>query len=243
MHGTPEDSTRDDIRSGSDAPNPPDGSPDGLAPELRLSAIEARVLGSLVEKQATTPDTYPLTANAVVLACNQKTSRDPVLELEPGAVAHALRALETRRLVVAEHGARAQRYGHRFAQAYSVTSQQQALLAMLLLRGAQTATELHARCERMAAFADADQVRDVLERLAQRTPALAVNAGRGGGQREDRYVHLLCGPVSAEEIAARRAATSADAAAPRASLEARVAALESTVAELRAAMSRSSPAD
>ncbi len=238
MHGTPDDSPRDDARAGGDTSAPPDEAMDGIPPELRLSAIEARVLGSLVEKQATTPDTYPLTANAVVLSCNQRTSRDPVLEVEPGAVAHALRALETRRLVVAEHGARAQRYGHRFAQAYSVTSQQQALLAMLLLRGAQTATELQARCERMAAFADAAQVRDVLERLAQRAPALVVNAGRGGGQREDRYVHLLCGPISADDIAARRAAPSADASGPRASLEARVAALEATVVALRDAIAR-----
>ena len=241
MHGPPDESPRDDAGNG--APAPPDATADGIAPELRLTAIEARVLGSLVEKQATTPDTYPLTANAVVLACNQKTSREPVLELEPGAVAHALRALETRRLVVAEHGARAQRYGHRFAQAYSVTSQQQALLAMLLLRGAQTASELQARCERMAAFADAAQVRDVLERLAQRAPALVVNVGRGGGQREDRYLHLLCGPVTADDIAARRAVPVPEAGASRTSLEARLAALEAEVRDLRDVVARLAPRD
>ena len=105
----------------------------------RLDATQARILGSLVEKEATTPESYPLTANAVQLACNQKTARDPVLELDAGEVGHALRALEARRLVRSVHGARAQRYEHRFAESYSVTRQQQALLATLLLRGARRA--------------------------------------------------------------------------------------------------------
>ncbi len=196
-----------------------------------LNAIEARILGSLVEKEATTPEGYPLTANAVVLACNQKTSREPVMELQPGAVGHALRELETRRLVRAVDGARAQRYEHRFSQGYSITPPQQALLAVLLLRGAQTVAELHTRCERLAAFADLEQVRDTLERLATRSPALVVNIGRGGGQREDRYMHLLGGPVDAEALLA---SVKAQPAAARQGLEARIEALEAQVVELRA---------
>lgn len=197
-----------------------------------LNAIEARILGSLVEKEATTPEAYPLTANAVVLACNQKNNREPVMELESGAVGHALREMDARRLVRSVEGARAQRYEHRFAQAYSITRPQQALLSVLLLRGPQTAAELHARCERLAAFADLEQVRDTLERLVTRTPAMVVNLGRGAGQREDRYMHLLCGPVSAEEQFASVAKTVA--VTTRSSLEARIDALEAVVTALQA---------
>lgn len=195
-----------------------------------LSAIEARILGCLIEKQATTPENYPLTANAVVLACNQKTARDPVLELEPGAVGHALRELEGRRLVLANHGARAQRYEHRFAAVYSLTSKQQAVLALMLLRGPQTLAELHARSERLATFSDIDDVQQTLERLTLRSPALAIRLGRLGGQREDRYMHLLCGPVDVE----RYAQAAASASTPRrGELEARVEALEQALDELR----------
>lgn len=196
-----------------------------------LGAIEARILGSLIEKEATTPENYPLTVNAVVLACNQKNNREPVMELPLGEVGHALRELDNRRLVRSVEGARAQRYEHRFAQAYSVTKQQQALLSVLLLRGPQTAAELHARCERLATFADLEQVRDTLERLITRTPTLVVNLGRGAGQREDRYMHLLCGPVSAEQFAS---AAKPAIAISRGGLEARIEALEATVAALQA---------
>ncbi|MGH8030163.1 MAG: YceH family protein [Arenimonas sp.] len=195
-----------------------------------LSPIEARILGSLIEKQATTPESYPLTANALVVAGNQKTNREPVLELEPGEVGHALREMTGKGLVRIVDGARALRYEHRFASTYSITSRQQALLAVLLLRGPQTLAELHTRCERLAPFANTDEVRETLERLVQRTPTLVVNLGRGAGQREDRYMHLLCGPVSAGDFAA-----AADEVAPskRGDLEARLDALESEVATLR----------
>lgn len=196
-----------------------------------LSAIEARILGSLVEKEATTPEGYPLTANAVVLACNQKNNREPVMELESGVVGHALREMDARRLVRSVEGARAQRYEHRFAQAFSITRPQQALLSVLLLRGPQTAAELHARCERLATFADIEQVRDTLERLVTRTPAMVVNLGRAAGQREDRYMHLLCGPVSAEQFAS---VAKTVAVTTRSSLEARIDALEAVVAALQA---------
>jgi uncharacterized protein len=225
---------------------PPAG-PATAAPEP-LTAAQARVLGSLVEKEATTPEAYPLTANAVHLACNQKTSRDPVMALEPGAVGHALRELEARRLVASVHGARAQRYEHRFAQVYSVTRQQQALLAMLLLRGPQTASELLARCERMAPFEGVGQVREVLERLAQRAPALVVDLGRAAGQREDRFMHLLCGPVAAQHRAPRERQPGGDTPSPAAArqealaaLQERVDALEAGLAVLRERLDRLQP--
>ncbi|MFZ2234917.1 MAG: DUF480 domain-containing protein [Dokdonella sp.] len=164
-----------------------------------LDPGEARIIGCLIEKQATTPDTYPMTLNAVVVACNQKTSRDPMMELEPGAVGHSLRQLEGRGLVGASMGARSTRYEHRFDRHYEVTPRQRALLAMLMLRGPQTVNELYTRCERLADFPDADEVRVQLERMSQRVEPLVICVGRGSGQREDRHMHLLCGADHASE--------------------------------------------
>lgn len=194
-----------------------------------LNAIEARILGCLVEKEASTPDAYPLTANAIVLACNQKNNREPVLELEPGAVGHALREMEATGLVKSVHGARAQRYEHRFSQVYSLTVRQQALLSVMLLRGPQTIGELLTRCERLTALADQEDVRQTLERLTQRSPTLVVNLGRAPGQREDRYTHLLCGPVALEDFVAEMESQPAR----RTGLEARIEALELDVTALR----------
>jgi uncharacterized protein YceH (UPF0502 family) len=218
-----------------------DASPAGGAMPA-LSAVEARILGCLIEKQATTPEAYPLTANAVLMACNQKNNREPVMELEPGEVGHALREMEAAGLVRSVHGARAQRYEHRFATSFSVTTRQQALLAILLLRGPQTLAELHSRTERLAPPAQLEETQLALERLMQRNPALVANLGRGPGQREDRYMHLLCGPVSAADYAG--AGDDASAPPKRGGVEARLAALEVEVAELRRELDalRGSPA-
>lgn len=161
----------------------------------RLSAIEARVLGCLIEKQAATPDQYPLTVNSLVLACNQKTSREPIMNLEPGAVLHCLRDLENRELVARAFGGRVERFEHRFDKAYKVTLRQQALLALLMLRGPQTLNELFTRSDRLADFAGLEDIRHTLDRLAEHEPPLVQNIGRGSGQREDRYAHLLSGSV------------------------------------------------
>lgn len=217
-----------------------DTSLDSPSPPLALiDAIEARILGSLVEKEATTPEAYPLTANSLVLACNQKNNRDPVLELEPGDVGHALRVLEERGLVRSVHGTRAQRYEHRFNQSWSVTLKQQAILSVMLLRGPQTVVELLSRCERLQAFADVEEVRLTLDRLVRRNPAVVVKLGRQSGQREDRYMHLLCGPVddaafavSARPLSNERVDRS-DIASRLESLEARVAQLETELQQLR----------
>ena len=195
-----------------------------------LSAAEARVLGCLIEKEATTPDAYPLTVNAAHVAANQKTAREPVMTLDPGEVHHALRALETKRLAKQVFSSRAERYEHRTGAFFSLPQPQVALLGLLLLRGAQTVHELFARSERLAKFADADDVRHHLERLIQRQPALVVQIPRGPGQREDRHAHLLCGPVDAAAVSERIAQrTEPETSA----LEARVAALEYEVAALR----------
>jgi|SRR4249919_151148 len=206
-----------------------DASPAALSP---LSLIQARILGCLIEKEATTPEAYPLTANAVVLACNQKSNREPLMELEAGEVGHALREMENLGLIKSVHGARAQRYEHRFSHMYSVTLRQQALLCVMLLRGPQTAAELFSRSERLGAAPDLDDVRQRLDRLSQRSPALVVNIGRGSGQREDRYMHLLGGPVDAELLIQNIKATSPGS--ERGGLEARVEALEADLAALRA---------
>lgn len=204
---------------------------------LVLTIAEARVLGCLVEKEATTPDAYPLTVNAAQVAANQKTARDPVLALNVGDVNHALRQLEAKGLARQVFSSRAERYEHRADKALDLSKQQLTLVGLLLLRGPQTVHELLARSERLVTFNDAEDVRHHLDRLIQRQPALVQQIPRGAGQREDRYVHLLSGAVDVAAVTARIASSSSsssEAASP--AMEARVQALENEVAELRAAI-------
>ena len=201
-----------------------------------LTAAEARALGCLIEKEATTPDVYPLTIAAVQSAANQKTAREPVMALETGSVNHALRQLEAKGLARQVFSSRAERYEHRAMQHFGLTSQQVALLGLLLLRGSQTAGELLTRGERLHAFADVEGVRHQLERLARRQPALVVQLPRGAGQREDRFAHLLCGPVDVDAIVVREPGGAGEA--PATGLAARVAVLEAEVAELREQLGR-----
>lgn len=185
-----------------------------LAPPV-LDTAQARVLGCLIEKEATTPDAYPLTVNAAQVAANQKTAREPVLNLQTGVVHHALRQLETLGLVRQQFSSRAERYEHRLGSVLDLTRQQVALIGLLLLRGAQTLGELYARSERLARFNDADDMRHHLDRLIQR--GLAAQLPRASGQREDRYAHLLSGELDVEALqaaAARAAPSSAAAATP-----------------------------
>lgn len=200
---------------------------------VQLGDVEARVLGCLIEKQAFTPETYPLTLNAAVVAANQKSNREPLMELDPGVVGHALRQLEDKGLVRVAHGSRTLRYEHRVDEALVLTARQRAVLCVLLLRGAQTQNELLLRTERLAKFAGPDELRETLERMASRSPALVVCIGRAPGQREDRWTHLLCGPVSAEMLAAH-STSAAPRETPDEGLEQRVAQLEAEVAALRA---------
>ncbi|MGH8171795.1 MAG: YceH family protein [Rhodanobacteraceae bacterium] len=196
-----------------------------------LDATEARIIGCLIEKAAITPEVYPLTVNAIVSASNQKTSREPLMHLEMGAVAHALRVLEDRGLVkVAPSSQRVLRYEHRFDAAYGVTARQRAALCVMMLRGPQTLAEILTRTERLTDFPGLDDVRDTLDRLMQREPALAVRVPRGAGQREDRYMHLLSGPVDLDAMAS---ALTRSVPARNDGLEARVAQLENEVAALR----------
>lgn len=196
-----------------------------------LTPVEARIVASLFEKEATTPDTYPLTLNAIVLACNQKTAREPTMELEPGEVAGTLRGLETRGWVKSQHTARAERYAHRLEAILGLTRPQTALVALLMLRGPQTAHELMARSERLARFDHVEDVQYALERLSQRTPALVVALPRHPGQRGERYAHLLAGEPDAGVL---HAAAGGSGSSP---LAERVAELEQRVAELEARLS------
>lgn len=199
---------------------------------LRLSAIEARVLGCLVEKESTTPDAYPLTLNAVTTACNQKTSREPVMKLDPGRVGQALRELERKNLVRHQFSSRAERYRHSAEKGLELTAGQLALVALMMLRGPQTINELLTRSERLHRFDDTGEVSFALERLMGRQPPMVTRLPRMSGQREDRYMHLLCGPVDTHQAAPspELPETGADAL----SLLDRIEALEARVAELEA---------
>ncbi len=202
-----------------------------------LTAAEARALGCLIEKEATTPDTYPLTVAAVMAAANQKTAREPVMALELGETNHALRQLEGNGLARQVFSSRAERYEHLVPAHFALPPKQVALLGLLLLRGPQTASELMARSERLHAFTDLEDVRHQLDRMAGRQPALVVQVPRGPGQREDRFAHLLCGPVDVDAVVAREPTAAGESAAASA-LEARVSALEAGIAVLREQIER-----
>lgn len=224
--------------TGSVPTSPADDSGGALDAALLLNAIEARVLGCLIEKQATTADVYPMTLNALVTACNQKTSRNPVMALEPGKVGHALRKLEERGMVRAQLSARSTRYEHLFDPAYGTTVRQRAVLAMLMLRGPQTVSELSTRCARLAEFPSVQDMHDTLQRLCERDPQLAVRLPRASGQREDRFMHLLCGPLDIDALMAAAAAPASTATASSAELLERLEQLEARVDALQEQLAR-----
>ena len=194
-----------------------------------LTPLEARLLGVLVEKEKTTPDTYPLTLNSLTAGCNQKTSRDPVMSVGESEIQTALDDLRGRLLVLETYGAsgRVLRYAHNFGKCYGLPAASVALLAILMLRGAQTVSELRANCERLYRFDDASTVEAYLEELGARASgALVRRQPKQPGSREHRWVHLLCGdtpPAAADEEDR-----------PASNLELRVAQLEQEVSELRA---------
>lgn len=201
-----------------------------------LNQEEARVLGCLIEKQATTPETYPLTLNAVVLACNQKTSREPILNLNPGEVGKALRSLEGRGLARLVMGSRADRWEQRCEKQLELVHAQVILLGLLLLRGPQTLNELLTRSNRMHDFDDIADLEHQLQRLASR--GLACQLSRQTGQREDRYMHLLGNPADLQAALTARPAERSDSRNDNSrieQLEARISALEERLAQLEAA--------
>lgn len=210
-----------------------------------LSLLETRVLGVLAEKQRTVPDSYPLTLNSLVSGCNQKTSRNPVLELTESQVQAAIDSLKGYSLVAETSGGRAYRYEHNIDRVLRIPSQSVILLTVLMLRGPQTAGELRIACDRMHNFADISSVEGFLNELAERPAgALVVKLARLPGARESRWAHLLSG-APAEEVAGPGSASSDAAYAPHdvslgevAALKANVARLETEVASLKALLGR-----
>jgi hypothetical protein len=211
---------------------------------LVLTAAQARVLGALVEKEITTPDYYPLSLNALINACNQRSNREPVMDLDEEEVRLALRRLEDQGLAGRARGSdgRVTKYEHWLGEAFNFTRSETALLCVLLLRGPQTPGELRGRTDRLHSFDEISDVLAGLQKLMEREPPLAAVLPRQPGTKEARYAHLLSGTV--ESIAAAESAAAPRSAAhyaPREASEAgddpaheqRIVQLEATVAELR----------
>jgi uncharacterized protein YceH (UPF0502 family) len=198
-----------------------------------LSPVEVRVLGCLLEKQRTTPDGYPLTLNALRAACNQSTNRDPVVQYDEATIRAALDRLGRRRFtrLTSYHGSRAAKYRHLLDEALQIGPEEQAVLAVTMLRGPQTPGELLQRTERLFRFPDSSALQEVIQRLIERE--LATRYERRPGQREERYGHLL-GAEEEEEPPAPPAPASVPAAAPPPRDDDRIDRLEREVAELRA---------
>lgn len=205
-----------------------------------LSLLETRVLGVLAEKQHTVPDTYPLTLNALVAGCNQKTSRDPVMDVSEADVLMALDSLRAHTLVIESSGGRVQRYAHNIDKVLHIPSQSTALMTTLMLRGPQTTGELRINSDRLHKFADISAVEGFLHELAERSAgALVIELPRQPGARENRWAHLLSGNVFPEQAASTGAGTAGDVSVSEiVSLKANVARLEAEVAELRALVTR-----
>jgi uncharacterized protein YceH (UPF0502 family) len=211
--------------------------------ELSLTENEVRVLGSLIEKDITTPEYYPLSLNALVNACNQKSNRDPVMQLDEDAVRDALAALQERRMAGPAGGAdsRVTKYEHRLQEVFNFTRPEIAVLCVLLLRGPQTPGELRGRTERMHHFEALDDVQSALQKLMQRDPPLVKVLPRQPGTKESRWVHLMAGDVAVPE-----SQQSAGAAVNRTSddgeritrLEEEVAALHREVGDIKDQLER-----
>jgi uncharacterized protein len=213
---------------------------------MEPDAVEIRVVACLVEKQRTTPDAYPLSLNALRLACNQSTNRDPVVSYEEAEVSEALRRLALRgwTRLASGAGSRARKYRHLLPEALGVEDDELALLAVLMLRGPQTPGELKQRSERLHPFTDLATVQDTLERLQQRE--LVIRQPRRPGQKEERYEQVLGGgedetsegPEIAEPLAPADPSAPASAPASDAAEEERLDRLERELAELRAQVAR-----
>lgn len=207
---------------------------------LQLTAAEARVLGALIEKEVTTPEYYPLSLNALINACNQRSNREPVMDLDEEAVRQALHGLEDDGLAGRARSAdgRVSKYEHWLGEAFNFSRAETALICVLLLRGPQTPGELRGRTERLHRFEEITDVLAGLQKLMEREPSLVAVLPRQPGTKEVRYVHLLSGPVEAASAtpayAAPAAYTSASAGSP--DQEARIAQLEAAVAQLTSDM-------
>ena len=207
-----------------------------------LSLLEARVLGVLIEKAHTVPDSYPLSLNALTMGCNQKTARDPVLGATDSEVQAAADALKALSLAFESSGSRVSRYEHNLGRALGLPSQSVALLAVLMLRGPQTCSELRTNCDRLHRFADLSSVEAFLDELAARSEEkggpLVLKLARAPGAREPRWAQLLCGPVDAAAFAMSAQSDDFVAASELAALKAHQATLQNEVNDLRVLVDR-----
>jgi uncharacterized protein len=208
-----------------------------------LSLLETRVLGVLAEKRLTVPDTYPLSLNTLVSGCNQKTSRDPILNASEAEVQAALDSLRTPTLVIESSGGRVPRYSHNIERVLQIPSQSTAILTALMLRGPQTAGELRISCDRMHKFADISAIEGFLNELAERPAgALVVQLPRQPGSRENRWAHLLSGVPEVQEYATTGSSVSFSAGdvttGEIAALKANVARLEAELGDVKALVAR-----
>ena len=212
------------------------------ASNLHLTEIEVRVLGSLIEKDITTPDYYPLSLNALVNACNQKNNRDPIMNLQEDFVRQALGSLQEKRLAGPAGGAdsRVTKYEHRLQEAFNFDRREIAVICVLLLRGPQTPGELRGRTDRMYRFEALDDVQSTLQRLMEREPPLVAVLPRQPGTKESRYVHLFAGDASnysSGALVSQSASVPAHNDTRIAALESEISSLKKEVAELRQQLS------
>jgi len=214
--------------------------PDRSTDVRALTPLEARVLGVLIEKQHTVPDTYPLSLNAIVSGCNQKTARDPVIEATDAEVLTAVDGLKGLSLVFEGSGSRVVKFEHNLGRVLHLPSQAVALLAVLMLRGPQTAAELRLNCERLHRFADISSVEGFLDELAAKDPPRVVKLPRAPGAREARWAQLLCGEVAVPPAGAASAyaAEGGVSAGEIAALKAEQTRLADEVAELKLSVQR-----
>src|SRR3569833_3557294 len=175
-----------------------------LSDPVKLTASEARALGALIEKEITTPDYYPLSLNALMNACNQRSNRDPVMDLDEDDLRQALHGLESKQLAGRARSAdgRVTKYEHWLGEAFNFSRAETALMCVLLLRGPQTPGELRGRTERLHEFTEISDVTAGLQKLIEREPPLVSLLPRQAGARESRYTHLLSGPAESESISA-----------------------------------------
>lgn len=210
---------------------------------VRLTPVEARVLGALIEKEITTPEYYPLSLNALINACNQRSNREPVMDLDEEAVRQALHGLEDDALAGrtrTSDGGRVTKYEHWLGEAFNFSRPETALICVLLLRGPQTPGELRGRTERMHRFEEISDVLAGLQKLMEREPSLAVMLPRQPGTKESRYAHLLSGPVEAAALAQPAAFAYMPAFnGDPADQEGRLAQLEASVAQLKSEFEQS----
>jgi uncharacterized protein YceH (UPF0502 family) len=206
--------------------------------DAMLTAHEARVLGSLMEKQMTTPDYYPLTLNSLVTACNQKSSRVPVMNLNPGQVGGIVSMLRSRGLVTARMDGRTDKFEQHLSRKLTLSTKERAIICALMLRGALTLNEIRINTGRMVSFDETDELQDLIQGLIERERPIVVKLPRASGQREERFTHLLCGEPNIEAAAKPVGGSSGGSKAAESDQSDRISRLEREIDDLKREVAR-----